>query len=94
LAASCRWSTISLTIASTFASTSDRVSASTRQRSGTTLVDALPPSTRPTLTVVSSSIRPSRIATTPRAAAAIALRPSSGRIPAWAAVPWKSASMR
>ena len=41
----------------------------------------------PTFAVVSSSIRPSRMAATALAAAPIALRPSSGRMPACAAVP-------
>jgi hypothetical protein len=48
----------------------------------------------PTLAVVWSSIRPSGIAATATAAASTALRPSSGRMPAWAAFPRKLASMR
>ncbi len=46
------------------------------------------------LAVVSSSSRPSCIAATARAAATTALRPSSGAMPACAAVPRNSASMR
>ena len=53
-----------------------------------------PPSMRLTFAVVSASIRPRRIAPIARAAASIALRPSSGRTPACAAVPRKSALKR
>ncbi len=62
-----------------------------RQRSGTTLT-ALPPLIRPMLAVVCSSMRPSFMAAIAAAAAAIALRPVSGAMPAWAATPWKSAA--
>ena len=51
----------------------------------------VPPSIRPTLAVVSSSSRPSSMRAIAAAAAAIALLPSSGRIPAWASTPAKSA---
>ena len=53
-----------------------------RQRSGTTLVEALPPSIRPTFAVVRSSIRPRRIAAHGRGGrrdrAAALLRPDAG----------------
>jgi hypothetical protein len=49
---------------------------------------AAPPRIRPTLAVVSSSMRPSRISEIARAAAAIADLPSSGYMPACAARPW------
>ena len=65
-----------------------------RQRSGTTFVLPTPPWIEPTLAVVCSSIRPSGIAATAWAAARIAERPASGRMPACAARPWKSAAMR
>ena len=55
---------------------------------------ALPPAIEPTFTVVSSSTRPSRIEQIARAAARIAERPSSGRMPACAATPRNLASMR
>ena len=48
----------------------------------------------PMLAVVSSSSLPSRIAATARAAATTALRPRSGAMPACAAAPRNSASMR
>ena len=82
------------TTSSTRAGSSERVSASSRQRSGTMLVEPAPPWIEPTLAVVCSSIRPSGIAAIAWAAARIAERPSSGRMPAWAARPWKSAAMR
>ena len=52
-----------------------------------TMLRALPPRSSPTFAVVSSSIRPSRISAIARAAAAIALRPSSGAMPEWASRP-------
>ena len=70
-----------------------RASPSIRQRPGTTL-EAVPPSITPTFAVVSASSRPSFIAAIAAAAAAIALRPSSGRIPAWASAPSNSATSR
>ena len=70
-----------------------RASPSTRQCPATTF-DAVPPSIIPTLAVVSSSRRPSSIAAIAAAAAAIALWPSSGRIPACASTPSKSAISR
>ena len=87
-------STISATTSSTRAGSSERASPSTRQRSGTTLVDPVPPRTEPTLAVVWSSIRPSGIEAMASAAASTALRPSSGRMPAWAALPKNEASSR
>ena len=75
------------------ASSIERASPSTRQRPGMTLA-ALPPSISPTLAVVSASRRPSRIAAIAAAAAAIALWPSSGRIPACASLPSNSATNR
>ena len=51
----------------------------------------MPPAIRPTLAVVPSSRRPSSIREIAAAAAAIALLPSSGRIPACASTPVKSA---
>ena len=65
-----------------------------RQRSGTTFVDPTPPSIDPTLAVVWSSIRPWGMAFSAWAAARIALRPASGRMPACAARPWNSALSR
>ena len=70
-----------------------RASPATAQRSATTL-GAVPPRRTPMFAVVSSSSRPRRIAATARAAATTALRPSSGAMPACAAVPRNSASMR
>ena len=70
-----------------------RASPSTRQWAATTF-DAVPPLITPTLVVVSSSSRPSVIDATAAAAAAIALRPSSGRMPAWASTPSNSATIR
>ena len=84
---------MSVTTVSTRSSSRPRASASIRQRSGTTFV-AVPPVIVPTFAVVSASSRPSRMAATARAAATIALRPSSGRMPAWAARPWISATIR
>jgi hypothetical protein len=55
---------------------------------------ALPPSMSPTLAVVSASSRPSRMAAIALAAATTALRPASGRTPAWAARPRNSATIR
>ena len=91
LAASVAASTIEPTTSPARASSRLRASSTTWQRSATTL-PALPPSISPTLAVVASSMRPSAIAATAFAAAAIALRPTSGRIPAWAAAPrnWSS----
>ena len=80
LAASWRWSTSSVTTCSIRAGSWPRTSASSRQRSGTTFV-AVPPAIVPTFAVVSGSKRPSSIAAIARAAAAIAFRPSSGRMP-------------
>ena len=57
------------------------------------MLRALPPVIRPTFAVVCSSIRPSRRSAIARDAAAIAERPSSGTIPAWAARPWKRAEI-
>ena len=54
----------------------------------------VPPSIVPMLAVVSSSSRPSRMAEIALAAAAIALRPVSGRTPACAARPRNSATIR
>ena len=82
------------TAVSARAGSSERASAASRQRSGTTLVVPTPPCTEPTLAVVSGSIRPSGIAAIARAAASTALWPSSGRMPACAALPWNSASIR
>jgi hypothetical protein len=76
------------------ASDSERASASTVQRSGTTFVLRPPPWIEPTFAVVSVSMRPSRIPATAFAAATTALRPASGRMPAWAAWPRKRASRR
>ncbi len=70
-----------------------RASASISHSPGTTLV-AVPPEIVPTFAVVSSSRRPSFISEIAAAAAAIALRPSSGRIPAWASAPSKRAARR
>src|SRR3954462_9229085 len=72
---------------SAVSSFSDRASASRVQRSGTMFVPSAPPWMLPTFAVVSGSIRPRRIAAIARAAARIALRPSSGRTPACAAWP-------
>ena len=77
----------------TLASSRLRASPEMTQRSATTL-GAVPPATTPMLAVVSSSRRPSRIAATARAAATMALRPSSGAMPACAACPLNSAWMR
>ena len=68
--------------------------AMTSSASLTTAPSMQPPETEPTLAVVSSSMRPSGIAAIASAAATIALRPSSGRMPAWAAWPWNSAPTR
>ena len=87
-------SIIRATSDSTFSGSTERASASSRARSGTTFVEPAPPETEPTLAVVSSSMRPSGIAAMARAAASTALRPSSGRSPAWAARPWNSAPTR
>ena len=54
----------------------------------------VPPSITPTFAVVSSSSRPSLIAPIAAAAASIAERPSSGRIPACASIPSNSAISR
>ena len=70
-----------------------RASPATTQRSATTF-EALPPFTTPMFAVVSSSMRPSRIAPMARAAATMALRPLSGAMPACAATPWNSAVTR
>ena len=70
-----------------------RASPSIRQAPGTTLAE-VPPAITPTFAVVSGSSRPSSIAAIAAAAAAIALCPSSGLIPAWASVPLNSASSR
>ena len=69
-----------------------RASATIRQWPGTTL-PAVPPSIVPTFAVVPSSRRPSGIRATAADAAAIALLPSSGLIPAWASTPWNSATI-
>jgi hypothetical protein len=61
--------------------------------SGTTF-RAVPPEMTPTLALVSSSTRPSRKSAIAREAAAMAERPSSGCMPACAAVPWKRKSSR
>ena len=94
LAASWQRSTISATRLSTVASLSERASATNQQCSGTTFVPPTPPAIVPTLAVVSSSRRPSGIAAIALAAARIALRPSSGRMPAWAAAPRNAACRR
>jgi len=94
LAASWQRSTISATSASTAASLSERASASNQQCSATTFVPPTPPAMVPTLAVVSSSIRPCGISAMALAAATIALRPASGRMPAWAAAPRKAACRR
>jgi hypothetical protein len=70
-----------------------RASPSKRHRPGTMLV-AVPPSITPTLAVVSSSSLPSSISAIADAAATIALRPSSGRIPECASAPTNSAASR
>jgi len=70
-----------------------RASSSTEHVSATTFT-AVPPSIRPTFAVVCSSIRPSSSEAIALAAASIALRPSSGRIPAWAEAPRKRPSIR
>ena len=57
------------------------------------MLRATPPRIVPTLAEVTSSIRPSRMSATARAAAAIAERPSSGAMPAWADCPVKVISM-
>ncbi len=67
-----------------------RASATISQWPGTTLPE-VPPRITPTLAVVSSSSRPSSMRAIAAEAAAIALLPSSGRIPAWASTPVKSA---
>ncbi len=64
-----------------------------RQWPGTTFPE-VPPTITPTFAVVSSSSRPSSIREIAPAAAAIALLPSSGRIPACASTPAKSATIR
>ena len=84
---------MALTASPALATSRLRASSSTTQRSATTFAD-VPPSMRPTLAVVSASSLPICIAATARAAAAIALRPASGRMPAWAARPRKLASSR
>ena len=94
LAASWMWWMSSATIASALTGSSERASPRIVQRPGTTFVPPWPPEIVPMFAVVSASIRPSRIAAIARAAASIALRPSSGRIPACACVPRKSASIR
>ncbi len=85
-AASCTASTMWAVCAASSAASWLRTSPSMRQRSGTTLI-ALPPLIRPMLAVVASSMRPSFMAATADAAAAIALRPFSGAMPACAATP-------
>ena len=67
-----------------------RASAWIQQCPGTTLPE-VPPEIRPTLAVVSGSSRPSSMREIAAAAAAIALLPSSGRMPACASTPAKSA---
>ena len=84
----------SATTVSARAGSSERTSASSRQRSGTTLVEPAPPWMEPTFAVVSSSMRPCGMAWTAWAAASTAERPSSGRTPAWAARPRNSAPIR
>ena len=54
---------------------------------------AVPPLMSPTFADESSSIRPSLKSATAFAAAAIADRPSSGYMPAWAARPWNFTSI-
>ena len=68
-----------------------RASATIRQWPGTTL-PAVPPSIVPTFAVVPSSRRPRCIREIAADAAAIALLPSSGLIPAWASTPVNSAT--
>ena len=68
-----------------------RASPRTVHHSGTMLI-ATPPSMTPTLAVVISSMRPRLMSAIARPAAAIALRPSSGAMPACAATPWNSAT--
>ena len=53
---------------------------------------AVPPRNEATLAVVWSSIRPHGMRETARAPATMALRPSSGLMPAWAARPSSTAS--
>ena len=91
LAAQVQASTIAPIVSLARSSSRLRASPSIRQWPGTTL-EAVPPAITPTLAVVSSSSRPSSIAAIAAAAASIALRPSSGRIPACASVPSNSAS--
>ena len=62
-------------------------SASSAHHSAT-MFRAVPPRMRPTLALVTSSIRPSGMSAIARAAATIAERPSSGYMPACAARPW------
>src|ERR687895_18684 len=61
-----------------------RASSTTWQCSATTFA-AVPPSIWPMFAVVPASRRPIRMAASACAAAAMALRPVSGRMPAWAA---------
>ena len=82
------------TTSSTRLGSSERASARMRQRSGTMFVEPAPPWIEPTLAVVCSSIRPSGMCAIAWAAARIAERPASGRMPAWAARPWNSAARR
>src|SRR5438874_613251 len=70
-----------------------RASPRTRTSSGTMLT-ARPPVITPTLAVVSASRRPSRIAAMASAATRIALTPCSGAMPAWAARPRTTTSIR
>ena len=58
------------------------------------MLPAMPPRISPTFAVVSASIRPSRMSAIARAAATMALRPSSGAIPECAARPMKRRAQR
>ena len=86
-------STISPIVAAARSPSTLRASPRMRQWPATTL-DAVPPSIMPMFAVVSSSRRPSFISAIAAAAAAIALWPSSGLIPACASWPLNSAISR
>ena len=86
-------STISPITAAARSPSTLRASPRIRQWPATTF-EAIPPSIIPTFAVVSSSRRPSFIPATAAAAAAIALVPSSGLIPAWASCPVNEATNR
>src|SRR5919108_5157436 len=93
LAAQVQASTIAPTVRLARSSSRLRASPLIRHRPGTTF-EAAPPEMTPTFAVVASSRRPRLIPETAAAAAWIALRPSSGRVPACASAPPKPAPSR